>query len=130
VPRPFHVKQGVTEHIPEIASILDRLPRLPDERPVWALDLTSAGYEWRIAPGILDAVVVLRRVEPGLERLQRVSASQVMHDIVHDVFWLHEAKATIVREVATILRGASTFLLGLGDVRASAACLQEVVEAL
>jgi hypothetical protein len=114
VPRPFHLKPTVERYVPEIVPLLPEMPVVTGDVAIRAFDPGRAGFEWEISPGPVDAVVMLTRGENT--RLERVEATRVMHDIVADVFLLNESKATVVREVATVLRHAACYALEMGDV--------------
>lgn len=124
-PRPFHLKPGITDHVPELIPWLTTLPRL-DEPRIWALDLAAVGLPWTIEPGPIDAVVVLGRADDRLTTLEPVSATEVMHDIVSEVFLHSESKATVVREVARLLRDGPCFRLQSADPSRAAAALQNL----
>ena len=121
--RPFHLKAGVEQFVPE----LSRFPHHPEsvgEVTVRAFDPTVAGHAWSIAPGPVRAVIVLQRGAGS--SIMAVESTQVMHEVVENVFWLRESKATLIREVASVFRVASCFRLTVGDVRTAADLVREL----
>ena len=122
-PRAFHLKPGITDHVPELRPWLAHLPSLVEPK-IWALDLTTVGLPWSIAPGPIDAVVILERSTDGAATLERVPATSGMHDVVSEVFLHSESKGTVVREVASVLRHAPCLRLRTTDARSAAAALQ------
>jgi hypothetical protein len=114
VPRPFHLKPTIEHYVPEIGQLLTEMPVVTGDVAIRAFDPGRAGFEWEISPGRVDAVLMLTRGDNT--RLKRVEATQVMHDVVTDVFLLDEPKATVVREVAAVFRHAACYALEIGDV--------------
>lgn len=128
VPRAFHVKGGTEEHIPELAALLASLPTLRADPPVTAFDPAAVGFAWSIEPAAVDAVVVLRRAPATI--LGPASAIDMAHSIVEDAFLLHEPKASVVREVSTVLHDAPCFRLDVADVGEASALVRGLVEQL
>jgi hypothetical protein len=126
VPRPFHLKPTIEQYVPEIAPLLPEMPVVTGHVPIRAFDPRRAGFDWEISPGRVDAVLILTRGEPT--RLKRVEATQVMNEVVTDVFLLNEPKSTIVREVATAFRHAPCYELVIGDVTEASRIVQSLGE--
>jgi hypothetical protein len=124
VPRPFHLKPGSEAYVPEITELLPHLPTVAGDPPVSAFDPTRAGLRWEITPGTVDAVVVLEHADST--SLDHVGSTAVMHEIVEQVFLRHEPKATVVREIASVLREAPCYRLRIGDPAQASALVREL----
>lgn len=125
-PRPLHLKHGMEAVIPELASIITRAPRLPQDPPIWAFDPTEFGWPWEIDEGGVDAVVVVERAHGAASSIEAVSATGVMQQVVEQVYPLHETKSVIIREVAAILQIAPCFRLRIGDVTEASRLLHQL----
>jgi hypothetical protein len=123
VARPFHLKAGVEQFVPELLQF-PHLPEFVGDVTVRAFDPTAAGFRWSITPAPVRAVVVVQRGSDS--SIVRVESTQVMHEVVENVFWLHESKATLIREVASVFRTASCFRLAVADVTAAADAVREL----
>jgi hypothetical protein len=124
VPRPFHLKPGVDDVVPEVGAFLAELPCLDAEPPVRAFDPTEAGMAWRIDEGQVDDVVLLEAAHGGRSSLDAASAAASMHEIVEQVFPNRDTRAAVIREVAELLRQAQCWRVTLGDVRGAATLLE------
>ena len=125
VARPFHLKDGIATLVPEVDSALAALPTLPVTPPVRAFhpDRVRA---WEVSERPIDHVVLVER-GPSIA-LAPVESTSVMHDLVENVFWMHETKSTVVREVAAVLRTARCHRLVVGDVREASSLVQKLGE--
>ena len=123
VARPFHLKVGVEAIVPEVDPALAVLPSLPVTPPVRAFhpDRVRA---WAVSERPIDHVVLVERGPSSA--LTPVESTSVMHDLVENVFWMHETKSTVVREVAAVLRTARCHRLVVDDVREASSLVQEL----
>jgi hypothetical protein len=126
-PRPFHLKPGIDELVPELGPLVPEMPVVVGHVPVRAFDPTTAGFGWEIAAAQVDHVVVVGRVDRIRgSALEIVGATTAMHDIIEQVFPLHESKTAIVREVAAVLRRARCYRLLVDDPASASALVRQL----
>lgn len=116
VPRPFHLKPGVDDVVPEVAQLLAGLPCLDGDPPVRAFDPTTVGIAWTIDEAPVDDVVLVETARDEPSALATASATASMPDIVEEVFPNQETRGDVIREVSAVLRTARCHRLRLGDV--------------
>ncbi len=121
VPRPFHLKEGVEAVVPEVAPMLPGLPTVPATPPVRAFH-PSLVAAWRTTMAPVAHLVLLERGDETV--CEELEAVEAMHDVVQGVFWLHEPKATVIREIAWILRSARCHRVVMHDVADAASIVR------
>jgi hypothetical protein len=112
VPRPFHVKAGTRDLVPELADLLDHRPRLHDVR---LLDPTLVRSPWRLVDAAVEHIVVLKRTD-GTVSCERAAAGDVLEVLVRDSFVVTESKSALVGTLAAVAK-AGGHRLTTGDPR-------------
>jgi hypothetical protein len=113
VPRRFHVKPGTRARVPE-AAWLDHAPVLDGDPPLSVVDPTEHGFEWTLAGGPVDRVVLLERAE-GPSSVAAVGASVAVQVLIDQSFPVAESRALVVRRAVELVRGATTRRVVNGD---------------
>ena len=86
VARPFHVKPGIDDHVPELRPLWSSLPCLEGDPPIRAFDPSVAGFSWTIDDGPVDHVVLLERGDGRGAALEPLGATAAMPSLVEEVF--------------------------------------------
>lgn len=115
VARPFHLKPGVEELVPEVSGLLAGLPHLDGDPVIRAFDPSLAGFSWTIDDRSIDEVVVLERADGFGSALEPVRATEAMPLIVEQVFRNQEPTRAVLAEVAGVLRSAPCWRLRMDD---------------
>lgn len=86
LPRPFHLKAGSELVVPELAPLVEALPRtIGDGAPIRAFDPALAGLPWRLQRGPIHAIVVLKP-RSAVARVAPASTGDVLPDLLEQVF--------------------------------------------
>ncbi|MGK2950563.1 MAG: hypothetical protein ACSLFP_18465 [Acidimicrobiales bacterium] len=112
VARRFHVKPGSEAIVPAAAPWLDAAPVLEGTPPLRLLDPTEAGRPWHLTCGPVDHVALVER--GAATDLRLVGATEAAPSVMGQAFPTVEARSTVVREVSSLLRGASVHRLAVG----------------
>jgi hypothetical protein len=124
VARPFHVKPGIDDHVPELRPFWSSLPCLEGDPPIRAFDPSTAGFSWTIDDGPVHHVVLLEREDGRDSVLEPMGATAAMPFLVDEVFRNQEPTRAVVAEVAAVLRSAACWRLRIGDPAAAADLLE------
>ena len=108
VARPFHLKPGIDDHVPELRPLWSSLPCLEGDPPIRAFDPSVAGFAWTIDDGPVHHVVPLgKELHGDGPVLEPISATTAMPSIVDQVFRNQEPTRAVVAEVAAVRVPAS-----------------------
>ena len=110
VPRAIHLKAGAEAFVPELAPLLEHLPRAGD---VMVLDPSAIGRPWRLVERRIDHVVLLERGGPVA--CTPAGGGAVLEALVRDAFPLTETKAALVTTVVEAISSARGHRLTIGD---------------
>ena len=112
LPRPFHIKPRTEQQVPEIASLLNGLPRvLNGPNVVTAFDPAKANFAWTIRLGPIDRLVWLVPNHGGVTALTKKLSFEAVHRIVENTFGWGEARSTVVSEASMLGAGGGYELL-------------------
>lgn len=114
VPRRFHVKPGSAAVVPAASGWIERAPTLPGEPPLQLVDPTDEGLPWNLPVAPLDHVVLLER-GPGPSTVRPASGASSVPLLLEQTFPTVERMATVVQEVAGLVRSVGVHHLHVGD---------------
>lgn len=127
VPRRFHVKPGTAALVPAANDWIRRAPTLGGDPPLQLVDPTDEGLPWHLPVAPLDHVVlVVRGAGPSV--LERASGERAVPLVLEQTFPTVERMATVVGEVAGLLRGVGVHRLHIGDDGRAIELLRVVAE--
>jgi hypothetical protein len=112
VARPFQVKEGSRELIPELVDLFDRLPQVHDVR---VLDPTLLRTPWRLIEAPIAHIVVLQRSD-GVVSCERAAPVDILEVLIRDSFVVTESKSALVESLSAAAR-AGGYRLTTGDPR-------------
>jgi hypothetical protein len=110
VPRPFQVKEGTRDLVPDLADLLDRLPQVHDVR---VLDPATVRSPWRLVEAPITHIVVLER-RNGTVSCERAAAVDVLEVLIRDSFVVTESKSALIGTLSAAAR-AGGYRLTTGD---------------
>lgn len=112
VARRFHVKPGSEVVVPAVAPWLATAPVLEGSPPLRLLDPTEIGRPWPLTCGPVDHVAIVER--GPVTDLRPLAATEAAPSVMGQAFPTVEARSTVVRQVASLLRGAAVHRLVVG----------------
>ena len=123
VARRYHLKPGLEDVVTGLAAHTVDLPSLADGS-VRAFDPAVAGFTWVVEERPVDHVVLVERHPPGASGsgapvatwLEPTSAVEAMPVLVDQSFPHLEPTGELLAQVATLLRQARCWRLGLGSL--------------
>ena len=99
VARRLHVKPGTLAMVPA-APWLEDAPTL-GPLPVRVVDPTEHGFAWELPIGPVHELIVLRRTD-GPSRLEPISPSLVVQEVLDQVFPVLESRRDMVRQASLL----------------------------
>lgn len=128
VPRRLHLKPGIEKTVPELAGQLDDLPvAWSGELKISALDPTSLGFDWQIAPGTVDQWIWIAPNHGGDTKLEKLASFPMMQRILESYLGWGESKERVVNCAAGLAKSGGQQLL-LGDAEAAVKKLELLAE--
>ena len=121
VARRFHVKPGSDALVPAARPWLDDAPVLAGDVPLRLFDPTEVGLPWHLRMGPVDHVALLDQGPSSA--LRPLGATEAAPAVLGQAFPTVEARGTVVREVASLLRGTSVHRLTVGPDGAALAAM-------
>lgn len=126
VPRRLHLKPGIEEQVPELASHLDGLPvALAGDLKIRGLDPANLGFDWRIAPCQPDHLVWLSPNHGGVTELQALGSFSMMQKLLEAYLGWGESKSRVVSCAANLSRGGGHRLV-LGEASDAVSHLEQL----
>jgi len=120
VARPFHIKPTMNRVLPRVHAAAELAPALVDGS-VRALDPRVLGGSWRIVARPVAAIVLLHRRDDGTGGTPvPLTTIETMPRLVQECFPNLEPPATLLRELAGLLRVARCYEVSLSDLRGAA----------
>ena len=110
VPRAIHLKAGTERFVPELAPLLEHLPRAGD---VTILDPVAVGRPWRLVQRRIDHVVLLEG--DGPVACTPADGGAVLAALVRDAFPLTETKSALVTRIVEAVSSATGHRLTAGE---------------
>ncbi len=131
VPRPFHLKAGAVDLVPELRT----LPELPRVEDVMVLDPGLVRSPWELAEAPVDHVVLLDRSPAGEEGVgspvepvvEPVAGSVMLEALLHQAFPVVEGTADLVRTLSGAVGSAQGHRVTGGDPVATVGALRRVI---
>jgi hypothetical protein len=127
-PRTLRLKEGTLALVPGLAEAVRRSPSMQDENGgfVYAVDPSVCGRPWRIAPGDIDALVVLAPNHGGGSALAPLPKDDAFQRLVSDCLMPERNRAAASARLFSLARQVAAYRLQLGDLGEAEACLRAV----
>ena len=105
LPRRLHLKPGISEQVPELASRLENLPESwAGEQQLRGLDPTELGLPWVIRSGQVDHIVWLRPNHGGDTSTCPLSSMALLQRLMEGYLGWGESRSQVVRYCAGLAR--------------------------
>ena len=133
-PRRFGIRRRTLALVPEVGALVPHLSGPPDsDEPdgyqVLALDPSQLGLPWHIGSGPVDVLFLLDRRHPGPTRATACPDHVMVQGIMAQSNPPSTGRAAWVRDVCAVVRGASGYLLTLGDLDTAVSAVRQCLEA-
>jgi hypothetical protein len=132
-PRGLRVKQSAPATLPYLADVLAGASYYeadPGGR-VYNIDPREAGAgSWRIEPGRVDGVVLLRPNHGGYSSLRAVPPLVLVREVLAETAFPETGRSQAVRAITQAIGQAQGFDLSLGDLAGAGACIANVFRTL
>jgi hypothetical protein len=124
VPRPFMLKPGIEDLVPELRDLRPLLPRIGDDA---VLDPSvHLGGAWRLRAAPVGHVVLLD-ASPGPVTCTTHGSSEVLPDLVRELLPVTETKPAMLRALTTVLLHGRAHRLRVGPPAAMRDALLEAI---
>lgn len=132
LPRPFHLKEGTETVVPELAGIVDALPRTAtaEGRLIRAFDPSRHGFPWSIAAGPVDALVFLDRAGAGPASVSPVGGLDAVRRLVEHALVGAEPWSAPIAACARLAGDVVAFELHTGPLADTARVLADALLAI
>ncbi len=128
-PRPFHLKPGTAELVPQVAERLEELPCFEPRpgRRIWAYDPHVAGFEWVISTGPVDVIIELEPNHGGTSRLTGVPHYEMARRVMSRCSPPSAGGHGWIGELTRLVDRAECHQLQLGDLEQAITVLDRKV---
>jgi hypothetical protein len=129
VPRRFVLRRGADALLPEVSGMLDGLPALDDGGGgrIWGLDLTEAGFDWRLQLGPVDVCVAVEPNHGGRSRAFPEAHHEMARELIGRCSRPPHGGTDWIRRATVLADGAACWRLQLGRLDEAVACLRSLV---
>jgi hypothetical protein len=130
-PRRFGIRQPTLSLVPQVEPLVPEWGRAPNSHgyQVFALNPGDAGFEWRIAPGVVDAIVYLEPRRGGDSHLlpcpQHLMAQRMMSQSEPP----RAGRRQWIEDVCAVLGRAKCYTLEFGELNSAVAALRRALAA-
>ncbi len=120
-PRRLHLRKQTAEVIPELAPLLSTIPMHheadhPDERgPVYGLDPTVLGFDWRADLQPIDAIFYLNPNHGHASNLAPVPKHRMAMLLSQQAYSMGNDSAQVIGEVSAVVNQARCYELEIGS---------------
>ena len=126
LPRPFHLKQGTLDLIPELGRHAAEMPSTStgSGEVIRALDPTRLGYEWVIEPRPIDAVLLMNPRHGELPEIHRLATGDALPLVLGEMFRSDEPHRLLLQRATRLLGSTRVRALSVGEIRPTVALLR------
>lgn len=133
-PRRFGIRRRTLSLVPEVGALAPHLSAPPDsDEPdgyqILALDPSQLGLPWSIGSGPVDVLFLLDGRHAGPTRASACPDHVMAQGVMSQSNPPGTGRAAWVRDVCAVVRGASGYLLTLGDLDSAVSTVRQCLEA-
>jgi hypothetical protein len=129
-PRRFGIRQPTLSLVPEVEPLVPEWRRAPNSHgyQVFALDPAAAGFDWRIAPGVVDLVVYLDPKRGEHSRLQVCPHYLMAQRIMSQSEPPSGGRRQWIQDVCATIDQARCYTLEFGELDSAASALRRLLD--
>jgi hypothetical protein len=133
-PRRFGIRRRTLGLVPQVGALAPYSSDTPesdepDGYQILALDPSQLGLPWRIGSGPVDMLLLLDGRHAGPTEARACPDHIMVRGVMAQSNPPSTGRAAWVRDVCTVVRGAASYLLTLGDLDSAVAIVRQCAEA-
>jgi hypothetical protein len=129
-PRACRIRETSLAYLPEMAGVIAGAPsyREPWSGTVFNVDPRAFGAIWRIEPGQVDEIFVLRPNHGGYSSIRPMLPSLLVQSLMAETGW-RETRGVSIANIAALAGSAKAFDLSIGDHPTALRCIGAALKA-
>ena len=133
-PRRFGIRRRTLDLVPQVGVLAPHLSGAlaanePDGYQILALDPSQLGLPWRIGSGPAEVLLLLDGRHAGPTEARACPDHLMVRGVIAQSSPPSTGRAAWVRDVCTVVRGAASYWLTLGDLDSAVSVVRQCAEA-